>query len=126
MLAASIYKRLKELGLVHTTVQPPPPVPLPPARKLCVYLAKPASDMNDEYQTVVRELRGHGFAVVPDPEQDLPNDGAVATGIIRAALARATLSIHLVGEKRGFKPDGIDDGIVGFQLTEAKTQIGAR
>jgi len=122
-LAYSIFKRLQELGDGIGSDGPvkPPPQPQGPT-KACVYVAKPAFDMNDEYQTLVRELEGRRYAVVPNPDQDLPNDGVAAMRIVREALAQSTLSIHLVGEKRGFKPDGLDDGIVGFQLAEAKAR----
>jgi hypothetical protein len=89
------------------------------AAKSSVFVAKPAADMEDEYDTLVRELQGRGFAVLPDPESQLPDEGSAAIEAMRQALAGADLSIHLIGEGPGVTPSGLNDGIVALQLAEA-------
>ncbi len=91
-----------------------------------VFLAKPAFDLMESYSRLAHELSVRGFKVVPDPEKDLPRLGAEALEIVRKALAEAELSIHLLGEGRGFQPDGLELGIAPLQLAEAAAEAGRR
>ena len=95
---------------------PPPPVAETPtgltSTGRSVFLAKPARDMVQAYDTLVRELVGRSYRVVPDPAADVPRDGSEAIKVIDEALANAELSIHLLGEKAGFAPDGEKKAIV--------------
>ena len=84
-----------------------------------VFVAKPAFDLLEPYSMLVEELRGRGYAVLPDPDVDLPNDQRRALKVIRDALAVAELSIHQLGTREGFVPDGGDVPVVRLQLTEA-------
>jgi hypothetical protein len=88
-----------------------------------VYLAKPASDMKAAYQRLAIELQGKGYSVVPDPSVDVPSDTA-ALGAVKDALAKAEISVHLVGEGPGFAPEGLDP-IVKMQLALAREQASA-
>lgn len=92
----------------------PPPLPPRSDGAGVVFVAKPATDMREAYDRVVSELEGAGYRVVPDRTQDLPLD-ASATAFIEAALRDACVSVHLLGEKPGFTPDG-SDPIVRLQL----------
>ena len=85
-----------------------------------VYLSKPAADMEQAYSRLAVELQGRGYCVVPDVSSGIPSTGACA--YIDAALNKAELSIHLVGEKRGFVPDDDDttEPIVKLQLMRAR------
>jgi hypothetical protein len=83
-----------------------------------VFLARPANDMRGTYSVLVRELAGRGYTVVPDPEMEIPDEGHAATEYIDLALGKAELSIHLLGDKRGFAPDGAAP-IVQLQLMRA-------
>jgi MinD-like ATPase involved in chromosome partitioning or flagellar assembly len=85
-----------------------------------IYLAKPASDMREAYERVAFELQGKGFKVLPDT--DIPSD-QTATEVVRNALARAEASVHLLGEKWGFTPEGLDP-IVKLQLALARERPG--
>ena len=89
-----------------------------------VFLSKPARDMDQAYDTLVRELEGRGYDVVPDPATDLPMDGAEAIRLIDEALAKAEISVHLLGKKAGFTPDGEKRGIVPLQLARAGERVG--
>jgi hypothetical protein len=100
---------------------PPPPQPGPDARK--IYLAKPASDMREYYSRLVQELSNNGYAVVPDPDKDVPHDNT-STKFIDAALEGADLSIHLLGDGKGYAPEN-SKPIVALQLTRAAARLGA-
>jgi hypothetical protein len=82
-----------------------------------VYLAKPASDMREAYVTLAGELRGRGYNVVPAVDTDIPSDPS-AESFIDALLAKATFSIHLLGDRPGFAPEG-SEPIVRLQLARA-------
>lgn len=121
-LCYSIYRRLEELGMPQPE-KPPPETKIravtPMQARLNVYVAKPATDMSNEYEIIVRELRNRGFGVVPDPNVDIPAEAARAVQVIRDALGSARLSIHLIGESAGTVPEGLEQGIVLLQLAEA-------
>jgi hypothetical protein len=91
-----------------------------------VYLAKPASDLLEPYETLVRELRRRHYTVVPDPQSPLPDEGGAVQHVVRSSLAQAELSIHFIGERHGYKPDGLDIGIVSLQLAEAASEAARR
>ncbi|MGD0023146.1 MAG: toll/interleukin-1 receptor domain-containing protein [Xanthobacteraceae bacterium] len=101
---------------------------LPPAPiGRTIYVAKPASDMFDDYIRVVAELTKKGYNVVPSRSADIPADGS-ALSFIDAELAKAEVAVHLIGESAGWKPEGLDE-IVKLQLARsaAKTDVrGAR
>jgi hypothetical protein len=85
-----------------------------------IYLAKPAADMEGAYSRLAFELQGKGYSVVPEVNSDIPKNAAVRD-YVKNALDKAEVSIHLVGEKRGFVPDedGLDP-IVKLQLAFAR------
>jgi len=115
--AGGASKEQKEPGDVETPA---------PAGQRTVFLAKPASDLLEPYETLVRELRSRRYTVVPDAQSPLPDEGGAVQEMIRSSLARAELSIHLVGERRGFRPDGLDVGIVPLQLAQAAAEAARR
>ena len=81
--------------------------------------------MMEAYSTLVRELQGRGYRVVPEPAADLPTCGAAAVALIDQQLAEAEISVHLLGKQRGFAPDG-ERPIVPLQLARAAERAGAR
>lgn len=82
-----------------------------------IYLAKPALDMRMAYDSLVKELSGRGFTLVPDPAKDIPND-LTAVEFIDEALALSEISVHLLGDNRGYAPDETEP-IVKLQLARA-------
>lgn len=88
-----------------------------------VFLAKPAADMRAAYHRVSEELQGHGYSVVPSSEEDIPHD-VTAAEFVDEALARAEISIHLLGEKLGYAPEE-GDPIVKLQLARAALRCQA-
>ena len=95
--------------------------PAPALNGRTIYVAKPADDMRPAYDRVVKELGGHGYAILPEPGAELPHDRSAA-GTIDAWLARAEASIHLLGEEPGYAVDNAQR-IVGLQLAHAAARV---
>jgi hypothetical protein len=117
-LARFLLQRAERLGgpiEVRTTA----PSVAPNGRT--VYLAKPADDMREAYDRLVKELCGRGYAVVPDPKEEIPCTASAATWI-DAALTSAELSVHLLGERPGYAPEG-EERIVKLQLARAAARV---
>jgi hypothetical protein len=85
-----------------------------------VFLARPAPDMVQAYDTLVCELAGRGYRVVPDPATELPKDRSEAIELVDQALATAELSVHLLGKHAGLNVQRS----VGLQLTRAAARVG--
>jgi len=101
-LAAGEDPELPRPETVEKAYNPPAP-----DSKRVIYLAKPAKDMSEAYDTLVEELHRNGYIVVPDPVASIPFDSA-ATAYIDNAMKAAELSIHLLGEGAGFAPEGAE------------------
>lgn len=111
------WQRMKALAAYLVKRQPAPPAPpiyAPTGRT--IFVAKPATDMRQGYDRVVSELMGKGHTVVPDPAADIPLD--TAADMIDAALAKAEISVHLLGEKAGEAPED-QPPMVKLQLARA-------
>jgi hypothetical protein len=80
-----------------------------------IFVARPATDMRVAYDRVVHELTGRGYAVVP--ETDIPADETAAE-FVDALLASASMSVHLLGAKKGYAPQEVAP-IVTLQLQRA-------
>ncbi len=118
-LATFLQKRVDRIAAgaaTETTLPSRQPIAAPNGRT--VYLSKPATDMKEAYARLALELQGKGFTVVPDVAADLPND-ASTLAVVKEALSKAEASVHLVGEKPGFAPEGLDP-IVKLQLALAR------
>jgi hypothetical protein len=88
----------------------------PPART--VYLAETGRDLDAEYRTVRAELLAKGYRVLP--EQSLPDNEEDAVAAIDAALNDSILTVHLLGARSGYIPDGpTKKSIVRLQLEQA-------
>ena len=83
-----------------------------PSNGRTVFVARPAEDMGQAYVRILHELKNRGFTLVPDG--DIPKEDS-AVEFIASALAASELSIHLLGEKRGYAP-AEEDPIVRLQL----------
>ncbi len=135
------YERVGELAhyLWNTTCRldspGPVPVPLPNASKptetppaadkgRTIYLAKPAPDMRLAYNRLVKEVSGAGYGVAPPPEEEIPSDGERAEAFVDKALAASELSVHPLGDRPGYAPDGAPP-IVQLQLARAAMRAAA-
>jgi hypothetical protein len=125
-LAVAIYDRLGQLGIPMQPPVAPPGEETPPSNGRTIFVAKPAVDVAEEYQTLVRELRRTGYRVTPDVDKDLPKDGEEARAAILDALLEAEASIHLLGERAGGRPDGLDIDLVPLQLASAALESRRR
>jgi TIR domain len=117
-LTSAIGNRLEELLETHFDRQslPEPQVDVCPSNGHVVFVAKPARDMLEYYRTIVEELRGTGFGVVPDPDEEL--SGEELRSAVFSALGKAEASIHLLGTRtRGL---GMD--LVPMQLAAAAAE----
>jgi hypothetical protein len=120
-VAVSIHRRLGELGVSMET-PPSSNITKTATAKISrgtVFVAKPAGDVFDHYEALVKDLQHRGYSVLPDPEKELPTDGSEVTQILTSALEKALLSIHLIGSRRGFRPEGLPDDVVPLQLSLA-------
>jgi TIR domain len=83
-----------------------------------IYLAEPSRDMDAEYRTVRAELTAKGYRVLP--ENRLPDSEEDAITSIDKALTDAIISVHLLGARSGYIPDGpTRTPIVRLQLERA-------
>jgi hypothetical protein len=85
----------------------------PSAEGQTVYLAETSFDVRDERDVIRRELLGHGHLVLPD--RPLPLVGRECEDAVREALARCSLSIHLVGRNYGVIPEGARESLAVIQ-----------
>jgi hypothetical protein len=74
------------------------------AVKKTVYLAETTLDLNDEHAAIRRDLQEHGYAVLPS--RPLPFIAPDLISFVRAEMARADVSIHLVGKTYSLVPEG--------------------
>ncbi len=103
---AAVMRRLAELAKHGPqTGSVPAPVPtLSPADGRIVFVAETTMDLDDHLAEVRRDLKDRGFVVLP--EGDLPRRARDYRTKVKELLARAELSVHLVGNEYGFIPEG--------------------
>jgi TIR domain len=119
-LAAFLQRRVDRIAAGAGTgavAVPGQPIASPNGRT--IYLAKPAADMEGAYSRLAFELQGKGYTVLPEVNSDIPKNAAVRD-YVKTALEKAEVSVHLVGEKRGFIPEDELDPIVKLQLAFAR------
>jgi hypothetical protein len=118
-LASDLQKRALRLAAGAPAAPAPAPVaPIVVPNGRTVFLSKPAGDMKAAYVRLVNELQGKGFIVTPDPNQDPPDD-AGARAFFADAIDKAEAFVHLVGDRPGFAPEGLDP-IVKLQVALAR------
>lgn len=88
-----------------------------------IYLAAPANELRDCWLRLANDLRGSGYTVLP-VEGRLSDTLPAAEAEIAGALARAELSVHLLGESEGGKPDGSEETLARLQLRLARELAG--
>lgn len=124
-LARCLWTRARAKVRVPEAGEPPgtdPVAPAPTGRT--VFVSKPATDMIQAYDTLVRELGNRGYRVVPEPTVNLPYTSE-AIKHIDEALRAAEFSVHLVGKQGGFAPEG-GTPIVQLQLERAGENVGRK
>jgi MinD-like ATPase involved in chromosome partitioning or flagellar assembly len=78
-----------------------------------VYLAESTSDVSERRDQLRRELTDRGYHILPD--KPLPWSSEELISFVRHSLDKAQLSIHLIGSKSGFIPEGETRSIVNLQ-----------
>ncbi|MDA0350095.1 MAG: hypothetical protein O3C20_22150 [Verrucomicrobia bacterium] len=69
-----------------------------------IFLAPTTSDLTKEYETVRRELKEHGYRVVP--EHPLPYSITELNSVLEETVNGCVTSIHLMGHLYGLIPEG--------------------
>jgi hypothetical protein len=100
------------LQILETGAAPGTPAGAP-GSKGTIFLAETSFDLQERRDTVKRELLGHGYAVLPD--RPLPLFGPECEALVREALARCRMSIHMVGRNYGVVPEGATRSLVELQ-----------
>jgi hypothetical protein len=123
-LAQAICKRLDEIGIPREPrVQPPLPqlndCDVRPDKRPVIFVAKPASDMVESYRTLASELQGTGYRVTPNSDKELGKLGEEVRSAVVTALAESEASVHLLGDKTGGRPQGLEMDLVPMQLAAA-------
>jgi len=90
-----------------------PTSPRPPGSLPVVYLATTTSDLRDERDALQRDLREHGYRVLPD--RPIPLVAHEAEAMIRENLAESRMSVHLIGKNYGIVPEGGVQSNMGLQ-----------
>jgi hypothetical protein len=78
-----------------------------------VYLAVTTHDLQEQQDTIRRDLQQHGYTVLP--AQSMPTVGSDVETAVRADLARSSLSIHLVGKRYSLTPEGSTSSLIEIQ-----------
>lgn len=87
-----------------------------------VFLAETTGDMRTARENVKRELNQRGYRIVPD--RTLPSTADELLPMLQADLGQACLTIHPVGARYGFVPEGDDRSIVELQIDAATARNG--
>jgi TIR domain len=69
-----------------------------------VYLAQTTRDLSSERDQIKRELQNRGYDILP--ERELPFISPHYEEAVRECVARAKLSVHLIGGSYGIVPEG--------------------
>lgn len=77
-----------------------------------VYVAYSGSDMRKDRERVVTELSRRGYKVLPLGEVAPPEEDKLLEAVTND-LSKSEVSVHLLGEKRGFRPEPSADRHAG-------------
>ena len=91
-----------------------------------IFLAPTTSDLTKEYDTVKRELKEHGYHVVPDHPLPLSADQINET--LEEMISDCVTSIHLMGDRYGIIPEGATSSIseILLRFTSNKSKDGLK
>jgi len=100
-LAWDVKQVLSKINQRHRI---PPVDPVFPPEQGTIYLAQTTRDLTDERDQIKRELQNRGYEVLPETE--LPFVSPNYEEAVRKCVARAKLSVHLIGGSYGIVPEG--------------------
>jgi hypothetical protein len=78
-----------------------------------IFLAATTLDLQDQRDAIRRDLQQHGYTVLP--AHALSQIGAEVDAAVRDDLARCSMSIHLIGKRYSFTPEGAVTSLVEIQ-----------
>ena len=91
---------------------------------VAVYLAETTSDLREQRESLRRDLRQHGYTVLPD--RPLPFVAEEAEAVIREHLERCEMSVHFIGKHYGIVPEDGVASLVEIQYELATAQSAQR
>jgi hypothetical protein len=103
---------------------PPQQVDVTPSRGRTVFVAAPTDELRDAWQRLINDLKADGYNVLPADDR-LPDTAVKAEELVRTALEKADLALHLLGESEGAIPFGGTEGIVRLQLRLSREHASA-
>jgi Domain of unknown function (DUF4062) len=86
------------------------------AKKESVFLAETTADLKEEREAIRRDLQQHGYTVLPS--RGLPFVASEMKVSIAEDLSQCRMSIHPIGERYGFIPEGSS-----ISLTEIQNEL---
>lgn len=89
-----------------------------------VYLAEPASDLQEAALEVRRDLKDRGYTVLPSGS--LQYRVRELSGQVKGWLERSVLSVHLAGEEYGIVPEGEREKSMAWLQYQWAMERGAR
>jgi len=89
------------------------PQPVEEAKKECVFLAETTADLKEEREAIRRDLQQHGYTVLP--ARGLSLVASEMKAAIAEDLSQCRMSIHPIGERYGFIPEGSDISLAEIQ-----------
>lgn len=78
-----------------------------------IFLAETTSDLREQREAIKRDLQQHGYAVLP--ARALPLVASELKAAVRDDLALCRMSIHLVGKRYSFVPEGSAESLLEIQ-----------
>lgn len=87
-----------------------------------IFLAQTTFDLKPQHDRIKRDLKDHGYEVLPD--QNLPLVAAELEPFLREQLMRCRLSIHLVSGTYGLVPEGASEDLTAVQNSIAAECCG--
>lgn len=117
-LAYDIYQFLETFQQVEVEEASPIVHPVK-STGTTIYLAETTFDLIEARDKVRRELQQRGYIILPS--QPLPYNSDLPR-VVRENLENCKLSIHLIGQRYGIIPEGVDHSVVELQYSLAKAQ----
>jgi hypothetical protein len=105
----------QDIGAILEDIQP---AATPAGEPVLVYVAQTTRDVREARDAIVRELKDRGVEVLP--VGDLPSAADELMTLVRADLGRAQFSVHIVGARDGFVPEGETRSVVELQYVLAQ------